>query len=195
MPPQVSPLGPRRATHRLALIFAGTVVAPGLILSFFGLRALMQERVLADQQIQERLTGVAETTGRRLELELREWQQAATELARTDTTDPTLWPDRVRQATSEPGAGSSCLGGWESRGRFLPSNCSMSCPPFQHSILRNRSHPPWPRRSRSSCATGNMIEPSGCIGSYWNRPAPNSGRPSCIGWPARSKRTTRPKML
>ena len=87
---------PIRATHRLLLIFAATILAPGLVLGFFGVRALTQERRLGDQQIRERLNGVAESTGRGVELKFREWQQRVDELARPGPENPTLWPVRLR---------------------------------------------------------------------------------------------------
>jgi tetratricopeptide (TPR) repeat protein len=71
---------------------------PGILLSIFGLRALLQERRLADQQIQERLAATAEAAARRLEWELMEWQQAAAQLA-----PAAGWPARVRAAMAEPG--------------------------------------------------------------------------------------------
>lgn len=82
MPKQVLPLRSIRASQRLLVIFFATILAPGLILGSFGVRALMQERRLADRQILERLDAVAENAGRRLELELKDWQQAADALAR-----------------------------------------------------------------------------------------------------------------
>src|SRR5262249_34990766 len=95
---------PIRATQRLVGIFTVTILAPGLILSFFGLRAFRQERALADQQIRERLNGAAESIGRRLEFEFRKWQDAADRLAQTDPTNRDAWPDALRTAVGQPGA-------------------------------------------------------------------------------------------
>lgn len=105
--------------HRLMLIFVATILTPGLILGFFGVRALMQERQLADRQIRERLDVVAESTGRRLELELRDWQQAAGQLAGTVSPDAAAWPDRVRTAVMRPGAAVVLKGSTE-RPQVLP---------------------------------------------------------------------------
>ena len=47
----VRSLRPAQATYRLLLIFVVTILVPGLVLGFLGLRALLQERQLADQQV------------------------------------------------------------------------------------------------------------------------------------------------
>ena len=90
------------------------------MLGFLGLRALLQERQLADQQVREQLAVVAESTGRQLELDLRDWQQAAEQLALTGPTDPARWPDRVRLAATEPG-GAVLLAGSQERPDVLPA--------------------------------------------------------------------------
>src|SRR6185295_14133350 len=43
-------------------------------------------------------------SGRHLELELKEWQTAADELALNASETPAMWPERVRNAVAEPGA-------------------------------------------------------------------------------------------
>ena len=120
VPKQVPPLRPTQATHRLLLIFAVTILVPGLVLGFLGLRALLQERQLADQQVREQLAVIAESTGRQLELDLRDWQQAAEQLALGGPTDPARWPDRVRLAATEPG-GAVVLAGSQERPDVLPA--------------------------------------------------------------------------
>ena len=99
-----------RPPHRLLLIFAFTILVPGILLAFFGLRALLQESRLVDQQIRERLQGAGQTAARRLERELSEWQQAIDQLGQSGATDPALWPARVRLATQEPGSAVVLLG-------------------------------------------------------------------------------------
>ena len=113
-------LRPLRPTHRLLLIFVVTILVPGLVLGFLGLRALLQERQLADQQVREQLAVIAESTGRQLELDLRDWQQAAEQLALVGPTDPARWPDRVRLAVTEPG-GAVLLAGRRARPDVLPA--------------------------------------------------------------------------
>ena len=71
-----------RSSQRLLLIFAATILTPGVILAGFGLRALTQERDNAESQARETLNVVAKNLGSRLELDLRDWRQAAAELAR-----------------------------------------------------------------------------------------------------------------
>ena len=118
--PNVRPRRPAQATHRLLLIFAITILVPALVLGFLALRALLQERQLADQQVREQLAVIAESTGRQLELDLRDWQQAAEQLALVGPTDPARWPDRVRRAVTEPG-GAILLTGRQVRPDVLPT--------------------------------------------------------------------------
>jgi signal transduction histidine kinase len=92
-----------RATQRLVGIFTITILVPGVILAFFGLRALRQERAVAEQQIRERLNGAAETAGRRLELEFKEWQLAADRLAQSDPANRDAWPSQLRAASEQTG--------------------------------------------------------------------------------------------
>src|SRR5262245_44556202 len=91
------------ATQRLVGIFIISILAPGLILAFFGLRALRQERGLADQQIRYRLASAAETIGGRLELQLKEWQLAADRLAQSEPTNREAWPEQLRTAAGIAG--------------------------------------------------------------------------------------------
>ena len=110
MPKLSLPRLPARSPQRLLLIFATTILVPGILLAFFGLRALVQESRLVDQQIRERLQGAGRTAARRLERELSEWRQAIDQLGPSGATDPALWPARVRLATQEPGAAVVLLG-------------------------------------------------------------------------------------
>ena len=116
----VRPLRPAQATHRLPLIFAVTILVPCLVLGFLGLRALLQERQLAGQQVREQLAVIAESTGRQLDLDLRDWQQAVEQLALIGPADPSRWPDRVRLAVTEPG-GAVLLAGRQARPDVLPA--------------------------------------------------------------------------
>ncbi len=102
-----------RPAGRLLLIFAATILTPGVILGGFGLRALTQERQNAKRQARDTLDVVAKDLGPRLELDLKDWQQAAGELARTASVDPSQWPARVRDAVTRPGAGVVLLGSLE----------------------------------------------------------------------------------
>ena len=119
-PTQVTPRRHTHATDRLPLIFAVTILVPGLVLGVLSLRALLQERQLADQQVREQLAVIAESTGRQLELDLREWQQAVEQIALMGPTDPAHWPERVRLAVTEPG-GAIVLAGRQARPDVLPA--------------------------------------------------------------------------
>ncbi len=119
-PTQVAPRRPAHAAHRLPLIFTVTILVPGLVLGFLGLRALLQERQLADQQLRAQLAVIAESTGRQMELDLRDWQQAAEQIALMGSTDPAHWPERVRLAVTEPG-GAVVLAGRQARPDVLPA--------------------------------------------------------------------------
>jgi len=119
-PTQVTPRRPAHATHRLPLIFAVTILVPGLVLGVLGLRALLQERQLAEQQVREQLAVIAESTGRQLELDLRDWQQAVEQIALMGPTDFARWPKRVRLAMTEPG-GAVLLAGSQARPDVLPA--------------------------------------------------------------------------
>lgn len=99
-----------RPARRLLLIFCLAILTPGLILGFFGGRALIQEGVLLEDQIQRRLDDAAGEAGRQLDSELREWQQAVDDIARSQTEDPARWPERVRRAIAAPGGGVILLG-------------------------------------------------------------------------------------
>ena len=85
------------------VVFALTILLPGTVLAVFAVRALLQERRLADQQIRERLDRAAELAVRDVEGELREWQIALETLRRNPSAHPTL-PDRLRRSLEEPGA-------------------------------------------------------------------------------------------
>lgn len=110
MAKQILPFLRLRATQRLLLTFAATVVVPGALLAFFGLRVLIQERRLANQEIRDRLGALAESAARRLEQEFSDWQQAVDQLAQSREANPALWPARVRAAVQEPGSGVVLLG-------------------------------------------------------------------------------------
>jgi signal transduction histidine kinase len=110
MPRDMARRRPARSARRLLLIFAATILAPGAILAGIGLRALTQERQYAESQARDRLNVVTESLGRHLELDLKDWQQAAVDLARSGSVDPSQWPARVRDAVMTPGAGVVLLG-------------------------------------------------------------------------------------
>ena len=129
-------------THRLLLIFAATILTPGMLLGFFGLRALIQERRLAEQQIRDRLQASAETLGRLVELEFLTWQQGLDETKHTSATDPASWPARVRRAVEEPGSSAVVLLAEGKRVWAMPPGRVL----YNLSPVPNRSvaRQPWP---------------------------------------------------
>jgi signal transduction histidine kinase len=93
-----------RPGRDLLVLFALTILLPGLVLAAFSGRALLQERNFATQQLRERLDRAAERTSRDIERELREWQVS---LGRLDPTLPvaaSVVPDRLRVSLTDPGA-------------------------------------------------------------------------------------------
>src|SRR5215475_9743080 len=95
-------------SRRLPLIFASTILIPGLVLCIFGFRSLLQERQFAEQQIRERLASAAESAGRRLELELKDWQQSTDGIVGAGD-NPDHYPARIRDALAR-GAGVVLVG-------------------------------------------------------------------------------------
>jgi signal transduction histidine kinase/tetratricopeptide (TPR) repeat protein len=93
-----------RATRRLLLVFVVAILAPGLILGVLGVRALVQESGLADRRLHETLAAAAENAGHRLESELKDWQHAIDDVARSGTSDPSHWPERIQRALASPDA-------------------------------------------------------------------------------------------
>jgi signal transduction histidine kinase len=124
MPNDMARRRPARWARRLLLIFVTTILAPGVMLAGFGLLALKQERQRVDSEARNDLRVFAETLGRRLELDLTKWQQAAVDVARSGSVDPSRLPAPLRDAIMTPGAGVILLGSRESaeaypRGQLL----------------------------------------------------------------------------
>jgi hypothetical protein len=96
----------RRSGSNVFALFGPTILLPGVLLTVFGVRALVQERRFADQQIGERLDRVAQSAMRDLERDLHEWQAAVNRIdaIRVDGETVAL-PARLRRAFQEPGAG------------------------------------------------------------------------------------------
>ena len=71
MPSDMARRRQARSARRLPLIFAATILMPGVILAGFGLHALTQERQNAERQARDTLNVVAENLRHRLELEFK----------------------------------------------------------------------------------------------------------------------------
>ena len=91
-----------RTGHRLPVIFVLGILLPGILLAGFAIRTLLQERHLADQEIRQRLELAANGAIRDLNHEFSQWQQAVDDLSQGGAQDPSLWPERVRQALERP---------------------------------------------------------------------------------------------
>ena len=94
-----------RSGRDLLVVFALTILLPGMLLAVFGARALFQERRLANQQIRERLDRAAELAVQDVQRELREWQTALEKIGQDRTVNAEALPDRIRPSVAEPGAG------------------------------------------------------------------------------------------
>ena len=126
MPSDMARRRQARSARRLPLIFAATILMPGVILAGFGLHALTQERQNAERQARDTLNVVAENLRHRLELELKDWQQAAADLARSGSVDPSQWPARVRDAVMTQVPASFSLEAASARRPTLAVSCSTS---------------------------------------------------------------------
>jgi signal transduction histidine kinase len=92
-----------RPGHRLLAVFAICILLPGVVLAVLGLRALRQERQLADQQIRESLEAAAARAGADLEREFRRWQDAVQAIAEGAIGNSKDLPQSIRRAVSDPG--------------------------------------------------------------------------------------------
>jgi signal transduction histidine kinase len=92
-------------SHRLVGVFLIFILLPGIILGAFALRTLHQEDRLAQQQIQDRLERIAARTGRDLDLQFSQWQDALQSTAGEALSDSVTWPEIIGEAIETPGAG------------------------------------------------------------------------------------------
>lgn len=93
-----------RSGSGLPAVFGLTILLPGLLLTVFGVRALVQERRFAQQQIRERLDAVAQLAVRDLERDLHEWQAALDRIGQEGAEAMDALPARVRASLEQPGA-------------------------------------------------------------------------------------------
>jgi signal transduction histidine kinase/tetratricopeptide (TPR) repeat protein len=89
--------------HRLPAVFVICLLLPGVTLAVLGLRALRQQRQLADQQIRENIEATAARVGADLEREFRQWQDSVKQIAASRLDDPDDWPEKVRLVLRAPG--------------------------------------------------------------------------------------------
>jgi len=83
---------PGGSGRRLVVVFALTMGLPGLWLTLFGLRALLQERQIGEQQLRERLERAAEAAERAVDAQLREWEEAVEQATGRDLPPARLRP-------------------------------------------------------------------------------------------------------
>ena len=93
-----------RPGRHLVLVFTLTVLLPGLVLAIVGVRALIQERGLAAQEMRERLDRSAALAAQQLGRELQTWRALLDAVGRTGMIDPGALPDWLRESAAEPGA-------------------------------------------------------------------------------------------
>lgn len=72
---------PFRSGQGLVVLFAVTILVPGALLFLFGVRGLLQEQGLAEQQLREGMESAADEMARNLRFEVFRWQQAVDGLA------------------------------------------------------------------------------------------------------------------
>jgi signal transduction histidine kinase/tetratricopeptide (TPR) repeat protein len=90
--------------HRLLAIFVTCILLPGVVLAVLGLRALGQDRQLADQQIRESLEAAAARTGADVERGFRGWQDAVQAIADQQSAgDLNTWPQSIQHVVAKPG--------------------------------------------------------------------------------------------
>lgn len=90
-----------RSGRELVLVFALTILVPGLLLAVFGARTLVQERRFGEQQIRDRIDRAGDEAARDLGFELRDWV-AALDRAQPGRMDVSAWPEPIRRALTEP---------------------------------------------------------------------------------------------
>jgi signal transduction histidine kinase len=102
----------RRPSGRdLQVLFAVTIVLPGVLLAVVGIRAWLQERRLADQQLRERVDRAADLALRGFEQDLRSWQALLDRVGRSGPPSLESLDHPMRDALTAPGAGALILQG------------------------------------------------------------------------------------
>jgi len=140
-----------RTGRNLLVVFALTILLPGILLAVFAARALVHERRFSEQQLRERLDGAADGAVRDLERELREWQGALDRLDRLAIPEPETLPQRLREAIAEPGAGAIVLPGGSDT-RVWPTSQLL------YSIRAGLSELPSFERADAALAEAEMAE-------------------------------------
>jgi hypothetical protein len=101
------PARPRASTRtgrNLLALFGITLVLPGVLLAALAVRAFLQDRRFADQQLREAVDRAADVAVRDLERQVREWRSAL-ERDPKGTLAPATLPNELRAALTQDGAG------------------------------------------------------------------------------------------
>src|SRR3970282_1506394 len=104
-----------RSGSYVPALFGLTILLPGVLLTVFAVRALVQERRFAQQQIRERLERGAQIAMDDLERDMHEWQAALDRIGEEHLDDAGALPARVRASIEAPGAGALVWPGMERR--------------------------------------------------------------------------------
>jgi signal transduction histidine kinase len=89
----------------LQVLFAATIVLPGVLLAAVGMRAWLQDRRLADQQLRERVDRGADLALRSFEQDLRSWLTLLDRVGQSGPPPLELLDRSMRDALATPGAG------------------------------------------------------------------------------------------
>lgn len=95
---------PLRSGRGLVVLFCATILLPGVLLAVFGVRALMQERRFATQQLLDRLDLAAANAGRDLDRAITQWQTLLDQWRRGEQLKMEDQPARVRDSLADAGA-------------------------------------------------------------------------------------------
>lgn len=135
------PLARRRISSRLIRVFALTIVLPGGLLAFAGVRALVQDRAAAEAAIEQRITDAGERVARAVDRELASWRDSIGSHA--GSFDPARLPAALREAATGHGhlaivtVGSSRTDVWPEREvAFAPTTIlTTAAPPATAALL------------------------------------------------------------
>jgi signal transduction histidine kinase len=94
----------RRPGRHLLALFGLTILLPGLLLAVFAVRAMVQERRFAEQQLRDRLERAADAAARDLERDVRAWHAALDGPVKGRANLDSL-PPLLREALVLPGSG------------------------------------------------------------------------------------------
>jgi signal transduction histidine kinase len=98
------PRASTRTGRNLLALFGITLVLPGVLLAALAVRAFLQDRRFADQQLREAVDRAADVAVRDLERQVREWRSAL-ERDPKGTLAPATLPNELRAALTQDGAG------------------------------------------------------------------------------------------